>query len=495
MKTIDELAHSIDAFSDAGEEELLRGLGEECEQLVRISEGEDRVRLRYFQANTFSGIVASRSKDTNYIWSWDQPESVQNVLALRRAICEPAFEKVHPVLACQILTNLANSLHWLGRPVTANELRLRVLETEPRFAKALTGRAKGIAYLAEVVYDKGHTVCLLSAARSMYESALSDDAFWESGDRSFFAPGLTNELERIDAYLRKVAFDETFDLSQWPLGATERERRYRRWCLTERLFLNPLNEAYEVSVAARDILHLPDHVYSIEEAPRFPAYFNLLKQEYVSARFRLYHAINEEDPDFLMRDVLLLDSGENQVFGHYTEDLRSAFRAAYSILDKIGLFINDYFGIGRNTREVNFRNIWYSKPHSKPPEVWPKFSSSRNWPLRGLFFLSKDLFDESFKEVAEPDVSDIAQLRNQVEHRFLGFQLDSNGEDDETHRIVSLIEFQDKTLRMLRMAREALIYLSLAMHREEELREEESDNSGTFRVSVAPRPIEDFKRP
>ena len=248
-------------------------------------------------------------------------------------------------------------------------------------------------------------------------------------------------------------------------------------------------------MAARDVLHLPDHVYRIREVPQYPAYFNLLKQEYVSASFRLYHAIHEEDPDFLMRDVLLLDSGENLIFGHYTEDLRSAFRSAYSILDKIELFINDYFEIGRKASKVNFRNIWYSKPHPKHPEFWPKFSSSRNWPLRGLFYLSKDLFDESFKEVAEPDASDIAGLRNQVEHRFLGFQLISNGKDDQTHRIVSLGEFQDKTLRMLRIAREALTYLALAMHREEELREEENDSSGIPRVSVAPRPIKAFRRP
>ena len=45
-----------------------------------------------------------------------------------------------------------------------------------------------------------------------------------------------------------------------------------------------------------------------------------------------------------------------------------------------------------------------------------------------------------------------------------------DGESTETHRLVSLGDFQDKTLRLLKMAREALIYLSLAMHREEALR-------------------------
>ena len=40
-----------------------------------------------------------------------------------------------------------------------------------------------------------------------------------------------------------------------------------------------------------------------------------------------------------MRDVRMLDSGEGQVLGHFTEDLRSAFRSAYAIFDKIGAFL------------------------------------------------------------------------------------------------------------------------------------------------------------
>ena len=40
-----------------------------------------------------------------------------------------------------------------------------------------------------------------------------------------------------------------------------------------------------------------------------------------------------------MRDVLMLDSGEGQALGHYfREDLKSAFRSAYSLFDKVGLF-------------------------------------------------------------------------------------------------------------------------------------------------------------
>ena len=87
-----------------------------------------------------------------------------------------------------------------------------------------------------------------------------------------------------------------------------------------------------------------------------------MKQEYVSARYRLYRATHEDDPAFMMRDVLLLDSGEGQALGHYTEDLRSAFRSTYAIFDKVGLFLNDYFKIELEPRKVSFRSVWYAKP-------------------------------------------------------------------------------------------------------------------------------------
>ena len=321
-----------------------------------------------------------------------------------------------------------------------------------------------------MLYDKGHEIQLLAAARSLFNAALHEDALWESDDRDSFAPNLTKKRDRIQAYLVKSGYDEDFDLNQWPLGSTEEERAYRLWCLRERLFLNPLNEGYVESVAATDVLHLPSHSYKIEDTPRFPALYNLLKQEYVSARYRLYHATHQCDPEFLMSDVLMLDSGEEQALGHYTEDLKSAFRSGYSIFDKIGLFLNDYFQVGLEARHVTFRRVWSEKSKGGS-QVRPAFAGRDNWLLRGLYFLSKDLFDEDFEEVAEPDAAELAVLRNRAEHRFLSLHVGEVGVSNDTNRMITMGDFQAKTLRVLKMAREALIYLSLAMHREEALRE------------------------
>ena len=494
MQTLSDLACAIDSASDARDKEALRRLGKECEGRLGRATGDERVFLLYYQSNTHSAIISSQTGDSTKFWGWEQPDAVQNVLFLRRAIAEPAFSTVGRIVGCQIRTNLAIRLNSLGRPVEANEQCLKVLEAEPRFAKALANRAKALTFYATALYDRGHELWLLSAARSLFEAALGASAVWESGDRASFAPALAEERDRIKSYLAEMDLDETFDLNQWQLGATQEERAYRRWCLRERLFLNPLNDEYTDSVAATDVLHLPDHTYRTEEPPRFPAYFNLLKQEYVSARYRLYRATHERDPDYLMGEVLMLDSGEGQALGHYSENLKSAFRSAYSLFDKIGLFLNDYFKVGLAPVEVNFRKVWSEKSSGSTSQVRPTFAGRRNWPLRGLYFLSKDLFDRDFEEVSEPDAANLAGLRNQIEHRFLSLQHSEDGGSTGTYRLILIADFQAKTLRLMKMAREALINLSLAIHREEALRTEgPRDKTGTT-TALVPRSIETFQR-
>ena len=64
----------------------------------------------------------------------------------------------------------------------------------------------------------------------------------------------------------------------------------------------------------------------------------------------------------------------------------------------------------------------------------------------------------------------------------------------EAHRWITIDELQDKALRLLKMAREALVYLSLAMHREEILRNQVSDDDGRLVLEMESRPIDVFER-
>ena len=61
--------------------------------------------------------------------------------------------------------------------------------------------------------------------------------------------------------------------------------------------------------------------------------------------------------------------------------------------------------------------------------------------------------------------------------------------------MISITGFEGRTLRLLKMAREALIYLSLAMHREETLRVEASQDDTGIKGSLVPGEVESFQRP
>ncbi len=487
-----DLANRIDAASDSGDEKSLRNLSRDCERRLDTANSEERVFLLYYQSNTYAGIVSSKHNDEKYTWNWTQPDGIKNILLLRRAIREPAFDTLNPVFRCQIRTNLGNRLNSQGRVIAANEQWVMALDVIPNFAKAIANKAYGFFHYAYNLYDDGHRIFLISAAHSQFDEALKPEAFWESGDRDFIAPDLVKRRNLTLSVLERNRFDKNFDLNQWPLGANERECDFRRWCLQERLFLNPLNDAYEDTIAATDVLHLPDHIYKFDEKPKFPAYYNLMKQEYIGARYRLFKALNDKYPEFVMRDVLMLDSGEGQALGYFTDDLRASFRSTYSIFDKVGLFLNDYFEIGLKPKDVTFRRVWSKQVKGGSFEIRPEFRDRLNLPLRGLYFLSKDLYDPAFNEVAEPDADNIAKLRQQIEHRFLSFKYSGEKEDTETHRFISVDEFADKSLALLKMAREALIYVSLAMHREEIARNQKHERNEENTIHFKPLPVDFF---
>ena len=470
-EALNDLGKRIDAATDAADESALKLTVGECDSRLETASGADRVLLYYFQANAYRGISLTKHDD-DYAWSWKQTECVAELLSLRHAIAEPAFSALDVVRRCQIRTNLASRLNSLGRCVEALEQWQLVLQAIPHFAMALGNMAHAICYYARYLYDSGHVGIFLNVASEHYSAALGEDGFWDSGPDERVHDAFSHDLARVNAHLEAIEFDHSFDLNGFALGETVDERRYRRWCLQERLFLNPLNDVTTAHVAATDVLHLPSHVYRVDESPRFPAYYNHLKQEYISARFHLcqYQAFDSLRGHFTDREVLILDNVDGGEFGHHVDQLKTAFRSAYALFDKIALFLNDYFSIGMKSREVSFRKIWGN------PRLHTTFDGNQNWPLRGLYYLSQDLFDEELSTAATPDARELASLRNYLEHRFVTLQhYDAGLVNSDTHLYITADRFFAKTIRIMRMARAALIYLSLAMYREEAIRSKNTE--------------------
>lgn len=294
-------------------------------------------------------------------------------------------------------------------------------------------------------------------------------ALWDSGEHPEAREKFISSQQRASKYLEEAKHNHQFDLNRWSLGKSKQEQRYRQWCLDNCLFLSPLNDVTNLSIAARDPFHLPSHVYPMSDKPRFPNYYNVIKQEYIAARVMLFEATDNMDKKhFSDNDNLLLNGYDGCQFGYRTEQIKIAYRLGYSIFDKIAMFLNDYFSLKSDPESVNFRKVW----GNKKGKLYPCFLNSENWLLRGLYYLSKDFFDDQFKNSSLPDATDLLKLRNYIEHRFISLsEYDNLEQTTDNHLYIEKKDFSRKTLKILRMGREALIYLSLAMKHEETIRE------------------------
>jgi hypothetical protein len=102
---------------------------------------------------------------------------------------------------------------------------------------------------------------------------------------------------------------------------------------------------------------------------------------------------------------------------------------------------------------------------------------SENWPLRGLYWLSKDLFEAGMRDSMEPQARALAELRNHLEHKYVKvheFSVPASGSGDPFRDTLAYgltrSDLEQKTLRLLQLVRSALVYLSLGMHQEERRR-------------------------
>lgn len=472
------IAVLIDAGSDAGSMPALN----RAQRLLDHLEAEtlsprEQCRTHYFRANLWSGrrhISAAHRE-----WHWKSEAIDGEILELRRALAHPGFYEHNKLEMAQIYTNLGNILNHVGRFVEAIEYWDRALLAVPGFAMAHGNRGTGLAYYATSLYDPGHSGVLMFMAYDAFCSACSDDAINENPENQPALDAFSLRARDIETHLDIGGIANTIDLINHPIGQSKAERAYRQWCINERLFLNPLNDIGPNPIAAQDVMTLPTITTTLDggwQPPPVIHYFNGLKQEFCAARFALYEASTQENVHYSDRRILIYDTLNFAMHGFAVERTKMAFRGAYALFDKIGFLLNEYLLLGHAERQVNFRNLWFVKGKGK--ELHPSLDGLPNWPLRGLFWLSKDIFEDDFRTVTEPDAQVLYELRNHMEHKFVsvydGFCRVISPNVATTPEIgvidVSFDELMIKTLRQLKLARAALIYLSLGIHAEERRR-------------------------
>lgn len=373
----------------------------------------------------------------------------------------------------RILTNYANGLDTAGRVIEALRIYRRVIDLNDHFSIARGNYGRALQFLANMVNDSGHYKELHCYAYQAIKKALSVD----DPDMHEQAVGAFKMIvEKYEASPAKEILAEPIINKECELGETEEEIEYRKWCLKNHLFLNPLNEVIETdSALAHDPLTIITYTEDIHaadsvsdnpaEPPRWFAMLNQLKEEYAYARYLCFEGAEKYgDVHFADKDVKLsLASYDYTNYSIRIEQLKSSFRILYSMLDQICFFVNDFWKLGLDERKADAFHI------CKAPN-YPK----DNIVLMSLFWVLCEFF-EKYGEAETASEKDLAVLRNAFEHKFVKvheyeWKRKLKLESDSFYH-VSEDDLKKHTIRLLEISREALMYLVYAIEIEESKKE------------------------
>lgn len=343
-----------------------------------------------------------------------------------------------------------------------------------------------------MLYDKSHKMIMLKNAYKLLKTSIEDAAIHKGAKITF-----QKDIRYIESLFKKEYLESEITFKKFSLGKSKKEIAYKRWIIKNKLFINPLNDILQDNVVSHDVLSLPNLLIRDNPAPIYHGFFSQIKQEYITLRYLFYKYLTKDESKmhFSDKDRHLHNTLDYPQFGLRYEYLKLSFRMAYSLFDKISYFLNTYLDLGFSPNEVSFRKIWFMKKDNNY-FINPKIQKLNNLPLRGLYYLSKDLYekDEEYSTSIEPEAQKIAEIRNHIEHKYFKIHWDMwSGKTEHTgdqsidmnidNWSYSLYEddFSHKTLKIINLAREAIMYLSFALHQEEI---KEKDNGITVPLTI-----------
>lgn len=440
---------------------------------IESFDAHSKAIFHYFLGNAWSYIQNLKYPDEKF--PLETKDLEYQIIHLRKSHslikeCKDKFNE------CQILTNLGNLFSHIGRFSEAQEYFNTCLKIDNNFGMAIGNRGMGLFYYARVIFEPVHQFIFMQYARKDLINSINSNHVYIDAKRAFH--GMIQQIE--NAYEKKQ-LDDFKKYDDYYKGLEDDEIEYRKWCAENRLFINPLNDVLTESVVSNDYLFIPSMILRVDEKPVYHSLFNQLKQEFVSARFLFYEALNEHEPHYSDKDVTLMDTLDYSVYSLTLEQIKVTFRICYSLFDKIAYFINLYLKLGHDSDRVNFRNVWY-KNLIKKNGLDTNISTTKNWAMRGLFWLSKDLYEKEFDSSIEPDAKEIAIIRNFIEHKSFKIIESFNegwSEKTETFEIDRSL-FYNKTFKLLKLSRSALLYLSFLIFDEERERNKFIDKKMTI---------------
>lgn len=422
----------------------------------RFLSGTQLAVFHYHLSNVWGNTEQLQRSSGMEAAEWEQ-EGIEKQLIHNRlsvAALEQAGNHTPVSTVCTITTNLANVLFQVGRFVEALETWDSVLCRDPNFGMALANKGLAMLHYAHLLPDKDHAFLYLVEARKNLQKALKTNL--PAHARRLFQEHLHTLKQALPRHVNRKYLNP-MDTNGQPEGT---HSALKQWKLKNRLFLNPLNDLGCFVESADDRIFEFPFLRSPSLQSLSQALYQSLTREFVFS-VELYF-------ESLLKNSGTSKDGNESAASINLEKIKLSFRVAFSLLDKIAFFLKRYYGFSIPDKRVGFRTIWY-RFGKKYEGLHPSFRESRNRPLQGLFWLSKDLYDSraDFQNGLESDARGLHSIRNRLEHNYLMLENDISFSDNPSVPVMSESDFARRGLRMLKLIRSALNYLALAIYQEE----------------------------
>ncbi|NVZ36969.1 hypothetical protein HX786_02705 [Pseudomonas sp. 21615526] len=375
---------------------------------------------------------------------WSKDAIGKAVSYFRRSIFSSGFKLLDPELASRIYINLGNAYSKQGRALEAlHEYNTATLT----YQNPITLLNKGVDLL-RLSLDLSYADQCIRFQKEAYETL----SFLYLYKTEMFAPEHVKLMESdgttisfLDWYSQTYGetsehFPELDNSNS--KGRSGKERRYRKWCLTNRLYINEANDISDDEKIGQDTLCFPSLIkklnplISTTESLALSASFSEIKYQYAFARHNYFESITSvnalsEKQHFADKNLRLTNSLDYCIYRRDTEQLKVSFRLFYSCFDKIALLLKKYLLIDIGDHRVSFSTVWFKEQKHKtnkakgaPPEIRDFFIDNQNPFFLALYWLSRDINDneeDGHNYWMDTNAQKLADIRNKMEHQ--GFRV------------------------------------------------------------------------
>lgn len=416
-----------------------------------VSDKQKIIHLHYNIANGYLDLFALSIKDKIYPENIPDNEYLQKAKFHFRESIKNIVKK-DDNLELQLWTNYGNCLDRLGRSLEALYSYEKAININPFFSMALGNKAKAMMFFADISGDY-RTAIYIESYKLLKLTVKQDNVVQFGG--IFAKENFEREILKIESrvkdknLLNKNVAHNKYDDSMM----SDFEKYYYAFCSNHSLFLNTHIHADYCSASIKDpvFIRLITPLEDNKTFPKLAKQINQIKEDFAVARLLLVQSQYKRD-DFnrISKRTLYANLSDYSLFNLYIGLLKTAFREAYNILDKIASFINEYYKIGFHSKHLYFDTTVFWQKEGKIRE---RFLNSKNISLYALYDIFLDFNNGYYKNIKDH--------RNALTHRKLVIY-DNHSIPPKQVGDSSIIEygaFYSETVSLFQLLKAASIYL------------------------------------